>query len=95
MNRIQVILAIVIAFLLLSVLGCTDEGVVRKSGKAQTTTTAVVNLCCEYLVNPMGIDIVEPRLSWILKSEQRSCMQNAYHILVASSIELLERDKGD
>jgi alpha-L-rhamnosidase len=95
MNRIKVILAIVIVFFLLSGLGCSEEGVMSKSGKAQTAGTTIVNLCCEYLVNPMGIDIIEPRLSWILKSEQRSCMQNAYHILVASSEELLERDKGD
>jgi alpha-L-rhamnosidase len=95
MNRIKVILTIVIVFFLLSGLGCSEEGVMSKSGKAQTAGTTIVNLCCEYLVNPMGIDIIEPRLSWILKSEQRSCMQNAYHILVASSEELLERDKGD
>ena len=85
-------LVIVIAFLLLSFLGCTEQG---KSGKAKFTGVMVENLRCEYLVNPMGIDITRPRLSWILKSEQRSSMQSAYHILVATSAESLERDKGN
>jgi len=95
MNRIKLISAIVIAFLLLSSPGCTDEGAMRKSGKAQTKGTTAVNLRCEYLVNPMGIDIIKPRLSWILKSGRRSEMQSAYQVLVASDDELLERDKGD
>ena len=92
MNRIKLILTIVIVFLLLSSSGCMDQG---KGGKAKFTRVTVENLRCEYLVNPMGIDITEPRLSWILKSGQRSCMQKAYHILVASSVDLLEQEKGD
>lgn len=95
MNRIKLISAIAIVFLLLSGPGCTDEGAMSKSGKAQTTGTTAVNLRCEYLVNPTGIDVIEPRLSWILKSERRSETQSAYQILVASSDESLERDKGD
>jgi alpha-L-rhamnosidase len=95
MNRTKLISVIGIVFLSLYGFGCTDEGVMYKNGKAQTTGTSVVDLRCEYLVNPMGIDIVEPRLSWILQSEQRSCIQSAYLILVASSVDLLERDKGD
>jgi len=92
MKRIKLILTIVIVFLLLSSSGCTEQG---KGGKAKFTGVTVENLRCEYLVNPMGIDITKPRFSWALKSEQRSCMQNAYHILVASSVDLLEREKGD
>jgi len=95
MNRVKLISAIAIVFLSLSGSGCTDEGATRKSGKAQTTGTAAENLRCEYLVNPTGIDVIEPRLSWILKSERRSAAQSAYQILVASSDESLERAKGD
>jgi len=95
MNRVKLISAIAILFLLLSGPGCTDEGAMSKSGKAQTAGTTAVNLRCEYLVNPTGIDVIEPRLSWILKSERRAETQSAYQILVASSDELLERDKGD
>ena len=95
MNRVKLISVIAMLFLSLSVPGCTDEGAASKSDKAQTTGTTAVNLRCEYLVNPMGIDVVEPRLSWILKSGRRSETQSAYQILVASSGELLESDKGD
>jgi hypothetical protein len=95
MNKVKLISAIAIVFLLLSGPGCTDEEAASKSGKAQTTGTDAVNLRCEYLVNPMGIDVVEPRLSWILKSGRRAETQSAYQILVASSDELLEQDKGD
>lgn len=49
----------------------------------------------EYLQNPQGIDIVEPRLGWQLKSGQRGVSQQAYRVLVASSLELLKADKGD
>lgn len=50
---------------------------------------------CEYHVNPLGIDVVDPRLSWQLESDQRDQQQSAYRILVASSQELLKKNKGD
>ncbi|MGH9402743.1 MAG: twin-arginine translocation signal domain-containing protein, partial [Terriglobia bacterium] len=57
-----------------------------------------VNLCCEYRKEPLGIDALEPRLSWVLDStarEARGQMQSAYQILAASSEELLRSDQGD
>ncbi len=59
------------------------------------TLGAVVNLRCEYLENPQGIDVRTPRLSWITQSEQRGWQQGAYRILVASGEERLARDEGD
>ena len=50
---------------------------------------------CEYLINPLGIDVVNPRLSWILESEERGQKQTAYRIIVSSSIKSLNGDKGD
>ena len=54
-------------------------------------------LRCEHLANPVGIDVVQPRLSWQLTcpSEERGQYQAAWRILVASSREVLARDKGD
>ena len=52
-------------------------------------------LRCEYLVNPLGIDVLHPRFSWILKSNERSQKQTAYQILVASNEGLLQENKGD
>lgn len=55
----------------------------------------VDRLRCEYLQDPLGIDVVEPRLSWIVTSDRRGARQTAYQILVASSPELLSNDQGD
>ncbi len=52
-------------------------------------------LRCEYLVNPVGIDVRQPRLSWTLASQQRGQRQTAFQVLVASSLELLGKDVGD
>ena len=52
-------------------------------------------LRCEYLENPQGIDIIQPRLSWQMLSAQRGAQQTAYRVLVASSPELLAKDTGD
>lgn len=56
---------------------------------------SVVNLTCEYLSNPLGIDTAQPRLSWMLESPLRGQKQTAYQVLVASSPELLAQDQGD
>jgi alpha-L-rhamnosidase len=53
------------------------------------------NLRCEYKVNPIGIDVAIPRLSWVGESERKSASQQAYRILVSDSIELLKKDKGN
>jgi len=52
-------------------------------------------LRCEYLVNPLGIDVVRPRLSWIVKSSAHCQKQSAYQIIVSSSLEKLNKNQGD
>jgi len=49
----------------------------------------------ESLTNPLGIDVTQPRLSWVLESTRRGEQQTAYQILVASSAELLKQNTGD
>lgn len=56
---------------------------------------AVKNLRCEMMVNPLGIDIAKPRLSWQIISDQRNLQQVAYQIMVASSKEKLNKNEGD
>lgn len=48
-----------------------------------------VRLRCEYRANPVGIAEVQPRLSWVLESEERSQVQSAYQVLVADSEQAL------
>jgi alpha-L-rhamnosidase len=56
------------------------------------------DLRCEYLANPLGIDVVKPRLSWKLQPTNptaRGLAQTAYQILVAGDDATLAADKGD
>ena len=46
-------------------------------------------LRCEYRVDPLGIDVVHPRLSWVLESDKRDQVQTGYQIRVASSVDKL------
>ena len=60
----------------------------------------IQNLRCECLTDPLGIDVEQPRLSWVMqdggtRSEARGQKQTAFQMLVASSQELLAKDKGD
>jgi len=58
-------------------------------------SVTVKNLRCEYLNNPLGIDVLEPRLSWMIESGHRGQRQTAYQILAASTPEQLDDDQGD
>jgi alpha-L-rhamnosidase len=44
---------------------------------------------CEYLTNPLGIDVIKPRLSWQLSSERRGTVQSGYQIHVTGEKGLL------
>ena len=52
-------------------------------------------LKCNYVVNPLGIDTLEPDLSWQLQSAGRGRRQSAFQILVAASREYLDRNISD
>ena len=54
-----------------------------------------VRLRCEYLTDPLGIDVARPRLSWELESPRRGDRQTAYRVLVASSAATLRAGRGD
>lgn len=56
-----------------------------------------VGLQCEYLHNPLGLDISHPRLSWKMGTTfaVRGQRQTAYQVLVASSRESLDKEQGD
>ena len=59
------------------------------------TAMTVTNPRCEYRINPLGVDVAQPRLEWNLESSRRGERLTAYQVLAASSQELLDRDKGD
>jgi alpha-L-rhamnosidase len=71
-------------FIVLTCVHCTDRKKIE-----------IVSLKCEYVSNPSGIDVEQPRFGWILRSTQRGQKQTAYQILVASSRDLIKRNMGD
>ncbi|MCU0960723.1 MAG: glycoside hydrolase family 78 protein [Pirellulaceae bacterium] len=64
---------------------------------ANTAALRIEGLRCEHLCDPVGIDVLEPRLSWRLVSPtcKRGARQTAFQVLVASSPAELARDRGD
>jgi len=55
----------------------------------------VSGLRCEDRVNPEGIDVAQPRLSWIIESTRRGELQTAYEVRAASTAKLLAANQGD
>jgi alpha-L-rhamnosidase len=86
----QCALAIIIAAVL-----CVGSLCVASGADVSTTRPRLVDLQCEYLANPAGIDSLAPRLSWIMAAGQRDQAQTAYQVVVGSSAELLAADRGD
>jgi alpha-L-rhamnosidase len=79
---------LIISISLLSIISCsrpTETGKILKP----------VNLKCEYLINPPGIDTRIPRFSWEFANTKRGMYQVAFQLLVASNPEILDGDKGD
>jgi alpha-L-rhamnosidase len=69
-------------------------------GEEDQTLCSIIpeNLHCENLLDPLGIDSRQPRLTWILQAVDpaaRGLRQTAWQVLVASSPELLTKDQGD
>ena len=55
----------------------------------------IQNLKCENLNNPLGINSLQPRFSWINITEQPGAYQTAYQIIVATEIDKLTEDRSD
>src|ERR1700739_4701708 len=53
----------------------------------------VKTLRCEYKVDPLGIDVRKPRLSWEMESTEKNVQQTSYEVQVASSEEELAKGK--
>ena len=66
-----------------------------KDAATLSNNLEIVQLRCEYCLDPLAIDTDKPRLYWEMASSQRGQKQRAYHILVANSDTLLEQDKGN
>ncbi|MNK63211.1 Bacterial alpha-L-rhamnosidase [compost metagenome] len=54
-----------------------------------------IELNCEHLVNPLGVDKLNPRLSWRLADKRQGAKQSAYQILVSSDSLALVKNKAN
>ena len=64
-------------------------------GTVQGGSVFVGGLQTEQLTNPLGIDVMAPRLSWRIASGERGVVQTSYQILVASTPDKLSNNEGD
>jgi alpha-L-rhamnosidase len=67
----------------------------KKDAQDMPAIQKPIDLRCEYGENPVGIDSLCPRFSWVLRHNERGQTQSAYQILVASTEEALLADSGD
>ena len=52
-------------------------------------------LTCEYIENPLGIDVKSPRLSWNFTATERNQFQSAYEIIVSDNVKDIQQNKGN
>lgn len=62
---------------------------------ASRASLSVGELRCEELKDPTGVDVAQPRLSWIITSSERDTKQSAYEILVATNEANLKPGRAD
>ncbi len=67
----------------------------RLASAETVSPLAVIDLRCEYVSNPLGVDVAAPRLFWKLESSARNQRQAGYRILAASTAESLTNNRGD
>jgi alpha-L-rhamnosidase len=65
------------------------------SFQAKAQSGQPVNLQCEYLDHPIGIDVATPRLLWQLKDERPGALQKAFQLIVGTDSMEVAKGKGD
>lgn len=91
--------AFIAGVLLVSLGGCA--GLSRSAdGRERRERSGLrpAGLRCEYLVNPLGVDVAAPRLDWRperTRDDARGEMQTAYQVQAASSEKRLLRGRAD
>lgn len=56
---------------------------------------SIYDLQCEYLVNPLGLDVKSPRLTWKIADKSRGAKQSAYRILIGTDSMAIVKGKSD
>lgn len=58
------------------------------------STATVTGMKCEYLVSPIGIDAVQPRLSWQMEDSSRGAAQTAWRVIVGQDSLAVSKGNG-
>ena len=64
------------------------------SCSTKTQELTISNLTCEYLENPLGVDVPKPRFSWKIISEERGISQKAYQVVVGANLNEVKKGTG-
>ena len=64
-------------------------------GAPAPSPARATGLRVEHLVDPLGIDVAQPRFSWQIADMRRGARQTAYRIMVATSRTQLAAGRGD
>jgi len=54
------------------------------SGAQSAKANGIIKLKCEHLINPIGVDNPNPRLSWLMDDNRKGALQKAYRIIVGT-----------
>ena len=81
-------------------IGCLVTATMLSFFSTCATAANLIDPRCESMIEPLGIDTLKPRLSWVMQSHDQGLQvrgehQTAYQVLVASSEKLLNEDQGD
>ena len=69
---------------MLAIMSCTPKA-----------SISVLHQTCEYIENPLGIDVSHPRFSWTLNATKRKQVQTAYEIIVSDNLNDIKANKGN
>ncbi|WP_449439726.1 glycoside hydrolase family 78 protein [Pedobacter steynii] len=61
--------------------------------KANANEVKPSGLQCEHLINPIGVDLLNPRLSWMMADNRQGAKQTAYRIIVGKDSSEVARKK--
>lgn len=87
-NRLVFVLKMLLTFLVMMVLaGCES--------KEETNALSFVKVTTDHKENPLAIENKKPQFSWVVNVDGFNRSQTAYHILVATSEELLNESEAD
>ena len=78
-------------YLVIALAFCTLQSISAQKQEA----CKPANLQCDHLVNPLGIDHANPRLSWMLNDTRQGARQTAYQLLVSTDSLKVNDEKGD